>query len=115
MIGNEIIEISDSGMKNYFRDKMKDNPNNQKLGCFDPFNNQYTLSFTNQNINPCYLSISPKIYSTSYTAKSSLYLFSIVSNSSWTLTISNLFLTINTISGFGNQDIWGSVTHQILF
>jgi hypothetical protein len=112
MIGNEIIEISDSGMKNYFRDKMKDNPNNQKLGCFDPFNNQYTLSFTNQNINPCYLSISPKIYSTSYTAKSSLYLFSIVSNSSWTLTISNLFLTINTISGFGNQDIWGSVTEN---
>jgi len=112
MVNDEVIEISDSGMKNYFRDKMKNNPNTQKLGCFDPFNNQYTLSFTEQNINPCYLSISPTLYSTSSTAKSSLYLFTIVSNTSWTLTISNGFLTINTLSGSGNQDIWGSVTQN---
>lgn len=108
MINDEVIEISDSGMKNYFRDTMKDNPNTQKLGCFDPFNNQYVISFNDQSVNPCELSIAPTISVTSATAKT-LFLFTITSNTSWTLSSNQTWLTLPISSGFGNEDIYGSV------
>lgn len=108
MINDEVIEISDSGMKNYFRDTMKDNPNTQKLGSFDPFNNQYVISFNDQSVNPCELSIAPTISVTSATAKT-LFLFTITSNTSWTLSSNQTWLTLPISSGFGNEDIYGSV------
>lgn len=49
MSGDQVIEISANGMQNYFRDEMKDNPNTQKLGMYDPYNNTYVLSFSNQS------------------------------------------------------------------
>jgi hypothetical protein len=108
MINDEVIEISDSGMKNYFRDTMKDNPNTQKLGSFDPFNNQYVISFNDQSVNPCELSIAPTISVTSAAAKT-LFLFTITSNTSWTLSSNQTWLTLPISSGFGNEDIYGSV------
>jgi hypothetical protein len=108
MINDEVIEISDSGMKNYFRDTMKDNPNTQKLGCFDPFNNQYVISFNDQSVNPCDLSIAPTISVTS-AADKTLFLFTITSNTSWTLSSNQSWLTLPILSGFGNEDIYGSV------
>jgi hypothetical protein len=108
MINDEVIEISDSGMKNYFRDIMKDNPNTQKLGSFDPFNNQYVISFNDQSVNPCELSIAPTISVTNAAAKT-LFLFTITSNTSWTLSSNQTWLTLPISSGFGNEDIYGSV------
>jgi hypothetical protein len=109
MIGDEVIEISDSGMKNYFRDIMKDNPNTQKLGCFDPFNNTYVIAFNDQNVVPCSLQITPTSLPTNSLAKG-LLLFSIVANGPWTITYDSDWLTVVTTSGFGNQNIYGTVT-----
>jgi hypothetical protein len=111
MIGDEVIEISDSGMKNYFRDVMKDNPNTQKLGCFDPFNNTYVIAFNNQNVVPCSLQITPTSLTTDSIPKG-LLLFSIVANGPWSISYSSDWLTIITESGFGNQNIYGTVTEN---
>jgi hypothetical protein len=111
MLGDEVVEISDSGMRNYFRDIMKDNPNTQKLGCFDPFNNTYVIAFNDQNVVPCSLQISPIKLSLNKDAKG-LLLFSIVSNGPWSISYSSDWLYINTTSGFGNQNIFGSVTEN---
>ena len=109
MVGNEIIEISDSGMKNYFRDKMKDNPNTQKLGSFDPFNNQYVISFNDQSVFPCELYMSP-LAKTIKSAAATVLLFTITSNTSWTISEFVPWLTIQGIgSGSGGQDVYGSV------
>ncbi len=111
MIGDEVIEISDSGMKNYFRDIMKDNPNTQKLGCFDPFNNTYVIAFNNQNVVPCSLQITPTSLTTNSIPKG-LLLFSIVANGPWSISYSSDWLEIITTSGFGNQNIYGTVTEN---
>lgn len=111
MIGDEVIEISDSGMKNYFRDVMKDNPNTQKLGCFDPFNNTYVIAFNNQNVVPCSLQITPTSLTTDSIPKG-LLLFSIVANGPWSISYSSDWLTIITESGFGNQNIYGTVSEN---
>ena len=111
MLGDEVVEISDSGMRNYFRDIMKDNPNTQKLGCFDPFNNTYVIAFNNQNVVPCSLQISPINLSLNKDEKG-LLLFSIVSNGPWSISYSSDWLYVNTTSGFGNQNIFGSVTEN---
>lgn len=111
MIGDEVDEISDSGMRNYFRDMMKDNPNTQKLGCFDPFNNTYVIAFNNENVVPCLLQIVPTRFSTNALPKG-LLLFTIISNGSWSISYSSDWLTIPLTSGFGNQDIFGVVTEN---
>jgi hypothetical protein len=109
MIGDEVVEVSDSGMKNYFRDTMKDNPNTQKLGCFDPFNNTYVIAFNDQNVVPCSLQISPLSLTVDSDPRSYL-LFSIVANGPWTITYDSDWLTVVTTSGFGNQNVFGTVT-----
>jgi hypothetical protein len=111
MIGDEVIEISDSGMKNYFRDIMKDNPNTQKLGCFDPFNNTYVIAFNDQNVVPCSLQITPTSLTTNSLAKG-LLLFSIVANGPWSISYDSDWLEVITTSGFGNQNIYGTVTEN---
>ena len=40
----QLIVISDAGMRSWFRDLFKDNFNTQKLGAYDPYMNEYVLS-----------------------------------------------------------------------
>ncbi len=58
MTGDQLYEISSFGMRDYFRDLMKDNPTTQKLGAYDPHNHNYVLANTDQRALPCALSIS---------------------------------------------------------
>jgi hypothetical protein len=55
--GEELAVISNYGLKNWFRDEFKNTFNNQKIGGFDPYMNEYVLSNNNQSFP-----ISPDIY-----------------------------------------------------
>tara|TARA_R110000772_G_scaffold86_2_gene504 strand:+ start:2106 stop:6899 length:4794 start_codon:yes stop_codon:yes gene_type:complete len=41
---DQLFVISESGMRSWFREEFYDNLNNQKLGAFDPYMNEYVLS-----------------------------------------------------------------------
>ena len=115
MIGDQVIEISANGMRNYFRDELKDNPNTQKLGTYDPYNDTYVLAFTDVSQNVCYLSISRDVYEiTGDTSGFAYYMFSIMSSSSWTITLVDIgdgidWLSLMIYSGYGNQDITANI------
>lgn len=55
--GEELAVISNLGLKNWFRDEFKSTFNNQKVGGFDPYMNEYVLSTNNQS-----LPVNPDIY-----------------------------------------------------
>ena len=42
--GESLTVISDSGMRSFFRDEFYNNLNNQKLGAFDPYMDEYVLA-----------------------------------------------------------------------
>jgi hypothetical protein len=117
MTGDQVIEISANGMQNYFRDEMKDSPDTQKLGVFDPYNSTYVLSFTDEKQGSCDLSISP----TSREIKKdsgNLFMFSISSSSFWTVSLVNDgfgtgWISIDIDSGYGSQDITASVDENL--
>jgi hypothetical protein len=108
MTGDQVVEISANGMKNYFRDELKDNPNTQKLGVYDPYNETYVLAFTDVEQGVCDLEINPTLKATTGTAKT-LLLFSISSNSSWVLSSNQEWLTLSVLSGYGDDTIYGTV------
>jgi hypothetical protein len=111
MSGDQVVEISANGMKNYFRDELKDNPNTQKLGTYDPYNDTYVLSFTDVRQGSCELSINRGSRITTAIAKT-LLLFSITSSDGWSITSNQSWLTITNPNGVGNSDIFGSVTQN---
>lgn len=109
MTGDQVVEISANGMQNYFRDEMKDSPNTQKLGVFDPYNNTYVLSFTDEKQGSCDLSISPTSRLI-YRLAGDKFMFSISSNDFWVVSlVDNGFdtdwLSLGIDSGYGSQDI----------
>jgi len=113
MEGDTMVEVSSLGMKDYFRDLMKDNPFTQKLGAYDPYNHVYMISNNSQRSIPCKLSISRESLSV---PKENLgyLLFSIDTDSSWTITAVDLGDGTNWIgdfsaSGSGSQNIYGEV------
>ena len=117
MTGDQVVEISANGMQNYFRDEMKDSPNTQKLGVFDPYNSTYVLSFTDVKQGSCDLSISP---TTREIKKDSdnLFMFSISSNDFWVVSLvddgfGTDWLSIGIDSGYGSQDITASVDEYL--
>jgi len=55
--GEELEVISSFGLKNWFRDEFKSTFNNQKVGGFDPYMNEYVLSTNNQS-----LPVAPDVY-----------------------------------------------------
>jgi len=110
MDGDVVTEISDKGMRSYFRDVMRDNPNTQKLGCYDPHDNVYILAFNDQSVFPCSLSIRPRSITLPNSSVGALF-FTITSNTSWTVSKdpADTWVFLNTTSGYGNQEIYGSV------
>ena len=116
-----IFPISQNGMRSYFRDLMKDNPNTQKLGVYDPHSNHYILSSNEDTSVPCGLSINKtrRTYPSSVheglgTVNDGRPDFVISSTTSWTCYISyssgSGWVTISggnfPVSGYGNQDIF---------
>jgi hypothetical protein len=115
MTGDQVVEISANGMKNYFRDELKNNPNTQKLGIYDPYNETYVLSFTDVEQGTCDLSINPTQKTVEWdTDGASIFMFSIESNTYWTITLEDYgagtdWLSIAIDSGYGDQDIIASI------
>jgi len=116
MVGDQVMEISANGMKNYFRDELKDNPNTQKLGTYDPYNETYVLSFTNVRQGSCDLSISQSVLTLPWnTFGFPFIMFSIMSNTYWDVALEDTgdgtdWLTLNVSAGYGDQDIIANVT-----
>lgn len=115
MAGDQIVEISANGMKNYFRDELKNNPNTQKLGIYDPYNETYVLAFTDIKQDICDLSISRDSYEISGdTSSLAYYMFSIMSSSVWSISLIDTgdgtdWLSLAITSGYGNQDITANI------
>jgi hypothetical protein len=115
MAGDQVIEISANGMKNYFRDELKDNPNTQKLGMYDPYNETYVLSFTDVTQGTCQLSISQNNRTVTWgTDGNSYFMFSIMSNTYWAITleyggVDTGWVNILIDSGYGDQDIYAYI------
>lgn len=115
MSGDQVVEISANGMKNYFRDELKDNPNTQKLGTYDPYNDTYVLSFTDVGQGACDLSISQSTLTVVwFTNGFPFSMFSIMSNTFWSVSLQDTgdgtnWLTLNSTGGYGDQNIVSNV------
>jgi hypothetical protein len=117
--GDSVSEISSFGMSDYFRDIMKDNPLTQKIGAYDPHNHKYILGFNDQRGVPCNLSISRNLLKVPSNSLG-YNLFSINSDSPWTITLQDEGFGTNWVddfpsSGFGSQVINGSVSTNTTF
>lgn len=112
---DQIEVISSLGMTDYFRDLMRDAPNSQKLGGFDPHTRKYNLSANNISVNKCNLTISRNALTVAKgTAPAFGDLFTIITDSSWSISLVSTgfgtsWLTGYATSGFGTQDIIGLV------
>lgn len=111
MIGNQIVEISSNGMKDYFMELMRDYPNTQKLGAYDPHNHQYVLSSNDISILGCKLTLSRNENSIAGTTSSfTSLLFTIISDINWSISVVSMGFGTNWVTnyqtfGFGTQDI----------
>jgi len=120
LTGDRLEEISANGMKDYFRDLMRDNPNKQKLGAYDPYNRSYVLSVNETSTLPCELSITPtQRIINSAPGGLSAFLFAIESNQpSWTIAVQDNgygtnWVNLITLSGSYNQLIYANVAGNV--
>lgn len=121
MTGNDIVEISENGMRDYFIDFFSLSPNTQKLGGYDPHSQTYMISGNNILRNPCRTSITPGFRTLpSNTLGQSYLMFSLSSVTSWTVDLEDLGFGTNWIdippyclSGSGSQDIYANVQNNL--
>ena len=114
MLGDQVVEISANGMRNYFRDELKDNPNTQKLGAYDPYNDTYVLNFTDIEQGVCGLELSRDSYTMDPYPSANEFMFNIESNSYWSIELEDIgdgtdWVEILINSGYGSQDIYANV------
>lgn len=117
MTGDQILEISSLGMKDYFRDFMKDNPNTQKLGAYDPHNHRYVLSTNDQRVIPCSLTLSRNAFTGPSNSFNAL-MFNISTDTNWTISLKNNGFGTNWVtnfatSGSGPQNIFADVAENL--
>lgn len=112
--GDNLEVISNSGMKNWFRDLFDDYPSTQKLGAYDPYEFKYVLAETGIKNVVCDLSVSNDEIIVSGDAITNGFLFNIKSNSSWSISVANgSWLTLNATSGSGDRVITGILTSNL--
>jgi hypothetical protein len=119
MIGDEIQKpISDQGMKDYFRDLFRNNPNTRKLGAYDPRKNHYVLASNEDTSKPCFLDL--VVFQSEFPASSNTGIeyiplptlphLAVVSNTDWTTSIvysaGSGWVTGIPSSGFGDENIY---------
>jgi hypothetical protein len=117
MTGNELRNLDQFGMKNYFRDMFLSGPNTQKLGIFDPYRKVYVLASNNISSVPCQLDVSRTLIVFSNAAQPDVFLFTITSDSTWTITLTSLGDGTSWFTGFpttgtGGMDVYGSVANN---
>ncbi len=114
-----VNEISSMGMTDYFRDELKDNPNKQKLGGFDPYSNRYTLAIeNNKRVTPCFLRLRPSSSTFSNnTGGVSLFIFNIETFLSWSISLVDTgfgtsWVNASASSGYGAQNIYANIANN---
>ena len=114
-----IRDISDTGMKDYFRDEFKANPNNRRIGVYDPYKHEYVLSTNTDSAAACYLYVSKSDFSFQakmsdwyndiFSAPSDSPNFTIFSNEFWTMSLNYIngsnWITGWFPSGWGDSDV----------
>lgn len=100
MSDNQLVEISDTGMKDYFIDLLRDYPNTQKLGAYDPNNQLYTLSNNSRTILGCTLALSRTQWAVGKNGGSNLNLFTIITDVNWSLALIDNGFGTNWVTGF---------------
>lgn len=100
MSDNQLVEISDTGMKDYFIDLLRDYPNTQKLGAYDPNNQLYTLSNNNITILGCTLALSRTQWSVGKPGGNNFNLFTIITDVNWSLALVDNGFGTNWVTGF---------------
>jgi hypothetical protein len=115
--GDSLVEIN-TGMNDYFRDLMRNSPDDQKLGAYDPHNQMYVLATNDISVKQCKLSLSrnnalvPNYGSGSERVTD---LFSIITDSAWTLEVISTGFGTNWVtgyatSGYGSQSILAAIS-----
>jgi hypothetical protein len=115
LYGNQMDEISNTGMQDYFIELMRDYPNTQKLGCYDPHNQAYVLANNDTSIFNCNVRLNR--YSNNIASNTSSFpnaLFTIIGDVSWTISVVNMGSGTNWVSnyqtfGFGTTPITGII------
>ena len=114
-----VNEISSLGMTDYFRDEMKDNPNKQKLGGFDPYSNRYTLSTENNRRSvPCDLTIRPSVRTVaSNTGGVSIFMFNISTLLPWSMALVDTgfgtsWVSPSSSAGYGDENIYANIANN---
>jgi len=114
-----VNEISSLGMTDYFRDELKDSPNKQKLGGFDPYSSRYTLATQNsRRSRPCILTLRPSArILASNTGGFNLFMFNIETSLSWSMAIVDTgfgtsWVSPSTTTGYGAQNIYANIANN---
>lgn len=121
MQGNDIVEISENGMRDYFIDFFAYSPNTQKLGAYDPHNQTYMISGNDIERNSCRTSITPGSRGIpGQTNGQSYFMFSINSVTTWTVELVSIGYGTNwlnvppyCLSGTNSQDIYANVQNNL--
>jgi hypothetical protein len=121
MTNDQVLEVSRVGMSDYFRDLMKANPQNAKLGAYDPYNHNYVIASTTIRNTPCDITINPTVGSVAHNTAGSLeYMFSISGTTSWFIQLISIGFGTSWIelppycqTGVGSQDIYARVQNNL--
>jgi hypothetical protein len=121
MTNDQVLEVSRVGMSDYFRDLMKANPQNAKLGAYDPYNHNYVIASTTIRNTPCDITINPAVGSVANNTAGSLeYMFSISGTTSWFIELISIGFGTSWIelppycqTGVGSQDIYARVQNNL--
>jgi hypothetical protein len=121
MQGNDVVEISENGMRDYFIDFFSLSPNTQKLGGYDPHNQTYMISGNDIRRNSCRTSITPGSRTIpGQTNGQSYFMFSINSVTTWSVQLvdigdgtSWLDVPPYCLSGTNSQDIYANVQNNL--
>jgi hypothetical protein len=88
LLGIDITPISDYGMIDHFKELMRDRPNSQKLGAYDPDKNHYVLSSNETPVLNCRLDLSITSLTVSGMASvQDVALFNIYTSSAWSVSV----------------------------
>ena len=119
MQNGQVVEISSLGMTDYFRDELKDNPNKQKIGAYDPYSNRYTLSTENsRTVMPCQLLLRPSSnVVTSDSNGVSFFMFNISTQQQWAITLVDTGFGTGWVSpvissGIGAANIYANIANN---
>jgi hypothetical protein len=118
MQGDQIIDISNIGMRRYFKDLMSEYSDTQKLGGYDPRNNMYILSSNENSVIPCDLTIDNDSIKLPSNASGNIYnLFNIISSVGWEIELIDIgfgtnWCTLSITQGIGNQLITATFSNN---